>query len=105
MKSTLAASLTLLGLASARPAPTDDPLRILPNNWQFEITSLKGPGCPDFGVPDSADRHTRLTFGQNTIDGSEIYYWFIAYPALRVELGKTESTWCETELQYSEFKD
>ena len=35
------------------------------------------------------ERHTRLTYGQNTMDGSDIYRWFIAYPSLRVELGKT----------------
>ncbi|KAF2972557.1 hypothetical protein GQX73_g903 [Xylaria multiplex] len=93
MKSVLAASLFLLGLASALPAPSDGPVRILPTNWAFEITSLKGPGCPDFGIPDGNDRHTRLTYGQNTVDGSEIYYWFIAYPSLRVDLGKTDSTW------------
>ncbi|KAI0536920.1 hypothetical protein GGR58DRAFT_473545 [Xylaria digitata] len=105
MKSVLATSISLLCLASALPAPSDGPIRILPTNWAFEITSLKGPGCPDFGIPDGNDRHTRLTYGQNTVDGSEIYYWFIAYPSLRVELDKTDSTWCETELQYTEYKD
>lgn len=38
------------------------------------------------------------------VDGSEIYHWFIAYPHLRVETGKTESIWCETELEYVELK-
>lgn len=75
MKSTLVASISLLGLTSARATPTDEPVRILPINWKFEITSLKGPGCPDFGLPDGNDRHTRLTSGYNTMDGSEIYYW------------------------------
>ncbi|KAI0452517.1 hypothetical protein F5B21DRAFT_506216 [Xylaria acuta] len=103
MKSVLAVSFSLLGLFSAHPAPHDEPVRILPVNWGFEITSLKGPGCPDFGVPDSgSERHTRTTYVENTADGSEIYYWFIAYPSLRVELGKTDSTWCETELQYTD---
>ncbi|KAI8954919.1 hypothetical protein F4801DRAFT_413153 [Xylaria longipes] len=107
MKSTLAVSLSILGLASAHPARRDDPVRILPKDWTFEITSLEGPGCPDFGVPDGEGnlRSTRLTYGQNTMDGSEIYHRFIAYPSLHVELGKTESVWCETELQYKEFKD
>ncbi|TRX96537.1 hypothetical protein FHL15_002809 [Xylaria flabelliformis] len=107
MKSTLAASLSLLGLVSALPAPSDDPVRRLPSYWTFNITSLEGPACPDFGHHDGADniRSTRLTYGQNTVDGSEIYYWFIAYPALHVELGKNESTWCEVELQYTEYKD
>lgn len=107
MKSTLATSFCFLGLALALPAPSaqsDDPGRVLPSNWKFEITSLKGPGCPDFNKPPSDDRTTRLTYGQNTMDGSEIYYWFVAYPYLRVELGKTDSTWCETELQYTELK-
>jgi hypothetical protein len=109
MKSTLAASLSLLGLACARPAATDDPVRVLPPNWKYEITGLKGPGCSDFGKPDydevTHERHTRLTFGENTMDGSEIYYWFIAMPELRVELGATESTWCEAQLKYTEYKD
>ncbi|KAI0408264.1 hypothetical protein F4802DRAFT_551190 [Xylaria palmicola] len=109
MKSTFAIVFSVLGLAYAHPTRRDDnPIRILPPNWGFEITSLRGPGCPDFGVPDGKDRHTRLTYGMNTVDGSEIYYSFIAYPALRVELGGgggVESTWCETELQYTEYKD
>ncbi|KAI1814684.1 hypothetical protein GGS20DRAFT_398896 [Poronia punctata] len=103
MKSTLATSLSLLGLASARPAPADTPVRTLPPLWGFEITSLEGPGCPD--KPNSSEIGTRLTFGSNTVDGSEIYYWFLAYPSLNVELGKTESVWCETELKYTEYKD
>ncbi|KAI0096954.1 hypothetical protein GGR51DRAFT_542118 [Nemania sp. FL0031] len=99
----LAVSLSLVGLASSHPvAPSDDPIRILPKNWKFEITSLKGPGCPDFGIPDGRDRHTRLTYGANTVDGSENYLWYVAYPYLRVDLGKTDSIWCETELQYTE---
>ncbi|KAI1264550.1 hypothetical protein F5Y18DRAFT_73498 [Xylariaceae sp. FL1019] len=107
MKSALPASLGLLRLAAAHPAPLDPPIRILPHHWNFNITSLKGPGCPDFGVPDgvNAERHTRPTFGENTVDGSEIYYWFLAYPSLHVELGKTESVWCETEVLYTEFGD
>ncbi|TGJ85029.1 hypothetical protein E0Z10_g3721 [Xylaria hypoxylon] len=104
MKSIIVTSLSLLGLVFTHPAPSDGPVRILPTNWAFEITSLKGPGCPDLGVPNGNDRYTRLTYGENTVDGSEIYYWFIAYPSLRVELGKTDSTWCEAELHYTEYK-
>lgn len=102
------AALSLLGLGSARPATAvarDDTDRVLPGGWEFKIASLKGPGCPDFGLEDGANgqRATRLTYGQNTI--GEIYHWFIAYPSLRVELGKTESIWCETELSYLEYGD
>jgi hypothetical protein len=46
-----------------------------------------------------------LTFGQNTVDGSEIYYWFVAHPHLRVDLADKDHSWCETELSYEEFKD
>lgn len=67
----LALPLSLLsGLATALPAPQtpENPVRILPNDWEFKITSLKGPGCPDFGVADGAngERATRVTFGSNT---------------------------------------
>ncbi|KAH8163466.1 hypothetical protein CIB48_g4778 [Xylaria polymorpha] len=90
MKSTLVASISLLGLTSARATPTDEPVRILPINWKFEITSLKGPGCPDFGLPDGNDRHTRLTSGYNTMDGSEIYYWVYRYTEYKDLAGEIE---------------
>lgn len=112
MRSTLLPSLSLLSLASAAALPTASdtpapaPVRILPPNWSFEIVSLKGPGCPDAKDIGRDDIYnTRLTYGSNTVDGSEIYYWFVAYPYLRAELGVTNKTWCETELQYNEFKD
>lgn len=108
MKLFLPISLGLLGLtiAIALPAPNADPIvRILPPNWAYNITSLHGPGCPDFATPSNDAYNTRLTFGQNTLDGSEIYYWHIAYPSLRASLGSVEHTWCETELSYTEFAD
>jgi hypothetical protein len=100
-------SLSLLGLAAAAsiPAPRDI-VRVLPRGWSFNITALSGPGCPDFGKDPNAARTTRLTFGQNTMDGSEIYYWFGAYPWMRVNLEKGEdSTWCETEISYFEYSN
>ena len=103
MKSVLATSLSLIGLVAALPAA--EVKRILPTNWQYSITSLSGPGCPDFGKDPAKQRTTRLTYGQNTMDGSEIYYWFVAYPNLRVNVDDEEHSWCETELSYKEFKD
>jgi hypothetical protein len=110
MKSTILPTLSLLSLASAAALPTASdtpaPVRILPPNWSFDIISLKGPGCPDSKDIGKDDVYnTRLTYGSNTVDGSEIYYWFVAYPYLRAELGVTNDTWCETELKYSEYKD
>ncbi|KAL5383727.1 hypothetical protein DPSP01_005831 [Paraphaeosphaeria sporulosa] len=107
MKYTVAALLGLSGLVTALPAIQDPPqgVRILPPGWDFTITSLNGPGCPDFGADPDKQRTTRTTFGENTMDGSEIYYWFIAYPHLRVELGGKEHSWCETEVKYTEYKD
>lgn len=105
MKSVIATSLALVSLTSALPSHSADPIRTLPFNWSFEITSLRGPGCPDFSDPSNDYSNTRLTFGKNTVDGSEIYYWFVAYPYLRVELGGEEHSWCETVLAYKEFKD
>jgi hypothetical protein len=103
MKSLLVTTLGLVGLIAALPSPSVD--RVLPLNWKYTITSLRGPGCPDFGADPEAHRTTRLTYGQNTVDGSEIYYWFVAYPNLRVDLNGAQRSWCETELSYQEFKD
>ena len=105
MKSILATALGLTSLVAALPAPEAGGDRILPLNWNYKIKSLKGPGCPDFGVPDGDQRTTRLTFGANTVDGSEIYYWYVAYPHLRVNLDDEDHSWCETEIAYKEFKD
>ncbi|KAL6705126.1 hypothetical protein ACN47E_007231 [Coniothyrium glycines] len=93
-----------LGDAIASPTISVDPVRTLPPNWQYTITSLHGSGCP--ANPDPLYT-TRTTYGQNTVDGSEIYYWFVAYPAMRVSLsdGGTAHTWRETELSYREFAD
>lgn len=102
-------SLALLSAVSAIPAPQgSDPVRILPYNWDFTITALNGPGCPDFGADPEKAFATRPTYGQNTVDGSEIYYWFFAYPHLFASLEKgkdTASSWCETTIKYREFKD
>jgi hypothetical protein len=103
MKSILATTFGLVGLINALPAPGVD--RVLPLNWKYSITSLRGPGCPDFGKDPEKQRTTRLTYGQNTMDGSEIYYWFVAYPNLRVNLEDEDRSWCETELSYQEYKD
>jgi hypothetical protein len=105
MKSVLATTLGLASLAVALPALETRADRVLPTNWAFTIKSLKGPGCPDFGADPEAQRTTRLTYGQNTVDGSEIYYWFVAYPYLRVSLAGEKHSWCETELSYKEYKD
>lgn len=97
----------LVGTAATLPSPStaDPPVRILPSWWGFNITALDGPGCPDFGAtyPPFV---TRPTFGSNTVDGSEIYYWHFAYPHLRASVGPETpeaSTWCETTLSYSEL--
>jgi hypothetical protein len=106
MKTTLAVAAALLGTSRAipTPAPADDPVRILPYNWQFEITDLKGPGCPA-NDPSANGWDTRPTFGSNTVDGSEIYYWFFAYPSMRANVTAKDpeaSIWCETTLRYTE---
>jgi hypothetical protein len=94
--------LTFLG-ASAVPQSAA-PIRVLPCSWQFEIVDLKGPGCK---TPEGSPFTTRSSYGTNTMDGSEIYYWFFAYPSMQASVGKDVSsshTWCETTLSYKEFK-
>ena len=100
---TAAFVLTCLTITLALPDP---PLRTLPPNWSFTLSSLRGPGCPDSGKNTTQSHNTRPTFGSNTADGSEIYYWFIAYPWLRVDLqAGPRHTWCEATLAYTEYAD
>jgi hypothetical protein len=113
MPSSIKLLAALLGTALARPSsnpPTSSssssssPIRILPYNWKYEIISLQGPGCPDAGHNTPEDYfHTRPTFGSNTVDGSEIYYWHFAYPHMRLDTTSTASIWCETTLKYTEL--
>lgn len=108
MPSRLQILTALVGTTFALPnlTPKDtSALRILPWSWNFNITALSGPGCPDFGAT-SPPHVTRPTFGSNTVDGSEIYYWFFAYPHLRASVGPgtpEASVWCETTLAYTEL--
>ncbi|KAK4040677.1 hypothetical protein C8A01DRAFT_15470 [Parachaetomium inaequale] len=109
MPSSLLVLAALMGTALALPSPITaaDPVRILPYNWLFNITALKGPGCPDFGQV-SPPFSTRPTFGMNTVDGSEIYYWHFAYPHIRLSVGPETpeaSVWCETTLSYAELEN
>ena len=96
----------ITGLTIAHPAPqTADPIRILPRGWEFSLASYSGPGCPK---PDGKDRETRLTYGTNTMDGSEIYHWFVAYPAIKAVVDEDVDeahSWCETTINYQEYKD
>jgi hypothetical protein len=97
---------TALALPSS-PITSADPVRILPCSWNFTISALKGPGCPDF-ADVSQTFTTRPTFGMNTVDGSEIYYWHFAYPYIHLSVGAEKpeaSTWCETTLAYTEQQD
>ncbi|KAH6857150.1 hypothetical protein B0I37DRAFT_300601 [Chaetomium sp. MPI-CAGE-AT-0009] len=109
MLSRLPLLAAVMGTAVARPSPVaaDDPVRILPYNWKFEIAALEGPGCPDFGQTEPP-RVTRPTFGSNTVDGSEIYYWHFAYPHIRLNVDAETpeaSIWCETTLKYTELEE
>ncbi|KAK4237590.1 hypothetical protein C8A03DRAFT_44564 [Achaetomium macrosporum] len=107
MRSSNKVLAALLGTAFARPSPADsgDPIRILPYSWQYEITALEGPGCPDFNSMEAYS--TRPTFGSNTVDGSEIYYWHFAYPHIHLTVDGDNtpeaSIWCETTLKYVEL--
>ena len=99
---------TTAGLPSPQTVASEPGLRILPRFWGFNITSLTGPGCPNVGAADQVPFSTRPTYGSNTVDGSEIYYWHFAYPSLRAAVGPgtaaaEASTWCETTLSYNEL--
>lgn len=102
MKSYLAL-LAFTGATFALPTASDPPLRILPNFWNYNLTSFRGPGCP---TKSDGPYETRTTFGANTVDGSEIYYWYVAYPYMRASVdadNKEASVWCETTLKYTEL--
>lgn len=105
MRSFLLTAATLLVGAVAIPTPSTDPVRILPYSWQFDIVGLEGPGCPDFNS-DLPVHKTRHNYGQNTMDGSEIYFNVFAYPWMNASIpeGETKATvWCDTTLKYVEL--
>lgn len=105
MKYLFLAASAIVTSAIAIPTPSDDPIRILPLSWEFQIQDLKGPGCPDLNSDKFAK--TRHNHGENTLDGSEIYYNVFAYPYMKAEIPQGEisaSTWCETTLKYIEHK-
>ncbi len=116
MKSLLA-SLALLGAVAAAPAPqksgTPDPADLfIPPGFEFEITKLNGPGCPDLDADPSKGFVTRPTFREHTVqDGYYVIdYFHFAYPHLKAEIhnerGQMEAhSWCETTLRYREFKN
>lgn len=100
-----------MGTALALPSASvvrDPGVRILPFSWRFNITALSGPGCPDFGATGMPPFVTRHAYGRNTVDGSEIYYNYLAYPHIRASVGPDApeaSIWCETTLSYTEHDE
>lgn len=106
MISLLFSTATLLTGVLAIPTPSSDPIRTLPASWRFDIADLKGPGCPDLNR--ESGWKTRHNYGQNTVDGTEIYFNVFAYPYLKASIAEGEtsaSTWCETTLKYVELAD
>jgi hypothetical protein len=102
MKSITVPISVLFSLATALPAPQADPVRILPWNWSWDIISHHGPGCTD---NTTSVYQTRPTFGWNTVDGSEIYFWHFAIPGMLASVGPgvdQSSTWCEITASYTE---
>ncbi|KAF2191596.1 hypothetical protein K469DRAFT_736266 [Zopfia rhizophila CBS 207.26] len=111
MRDFISTTFALIGAAAAVPMPQEDPVgpvRILPSFWTFDMVNFTGPGCPDFD--STKEVKTRPTFGMNTVDGTEIYYWHFAYPELRASIGpdvdrEGSHTWCETTLKYTEVEN
>jgi hypothetical protein len=106
MRSFALPALTFIGSTLALPTALNDPIRVLPWNWGFEIVSLDGPNCGPLG-DQMASLVTRTTYGSNTVDGSEIYNWHIAYPFIdaKVAAGETKTLSCEATIQYKEYSD
>ncbi|KAH8897522.1 hypothetical protein GQ53DRAFT_888060 [Thozetella sp. PMI_491] len=103
----LAAAISDMAVAHPISNISPDSMRILPLNWGFSIVQLEGPGCPNYGNSPQA-YVPRPTYGSNTVDGSEIYYWHFVYPQMRASVTPEEpvvSVWCETTVRYSEFND
>lgn len=109
--------LALLSAVAAVPAPqksgTPDPFDLfIPPSFEFEITNLNGPGCPDLDADPSKDFVTRPTSGEHSVkDGYYVIdYFYFAYPQLKAEIhneyGQMEAhSWCETTLRYREYKN
>jgi len=95
----------------------DENTELCPENWQFDLTSFSGPGCPDSSPTYNRTGYYRTSpdWGSHYVPGCALQWaWFsfpwlqgsIAQPLGDVYLGgeKRSSTWCELKIKYREMK-
>jgi hypothetical protein len=114
MMKLLILSLTLLRVVASYPTSkgSNSSDLFIPPGYEFKITSLNGPGCPDLNADPSKGFVTRPTSDEISVENGYyvIGYKNFAYPHLSAEIRAEQgyapaNSWCETTVQYREFKD
>ncbi|KAF2832297.1 hypothetical protein CC86DRAFT_401067 [Ophiobolus disseminans] len=108
-----------VSLPNANHKGHDPPPEICPENWQFDLTSFSGPGCPDssptFNRTGTGYSRTTPDWGSHYVPGcAQQWAWFsfpwlqgyISQPSGDVYLSgqRRNSTWCELRIKYREMK-
>jgi hypothetical protein len=86
-----------------------------PENWQFDLASFTGPGCPDASPSYNRTGHYRTSpnWGSHYVPGCALQWAWFSFPWLQgsisngeIYLGgeKRNSTWCELKIKYQEMK-
>lgn len=86
-----------------------------PENWQFDLASFSGPGCPDASPSYNRTGHYRTSpdWGSHYVPGCALQWAWFSFPWLQgsisngeVYLGgeKRDSTWCELKIKYQEMR-
>jgi hypothetical protein len=120
MKATTIVTLVLASSVLAEPiAIPHSPLSVLvkqndtnfngPEAWMFTLKSWSGPGCPDYPSYNGTEPHmkTRTTTSSFYKTADDVYWWFFAFPWMRSELLKDDSSRmtrlnCEMDIKYEE---
>ena len=96
---------------------TEAPDSTCPENWQFDLLSFSGPGCPDSSPTYNRTGHyqTSPDWGSHFVPGCALQWSWFSFPWLQgyisdsdgnVYLGgeKRNNTWCDVQIKYREMK-
>jgi hypothetical protein len=82
-----------------------------PENWQFDLTSFHGPGCPDSSPTYNRTGYfsTSQAGGSHFSPGCETQWMWFDLPWMHaslsaVETGEENKTWCEAKIKYTEMR-
>lgn len=93
------------------------PGEICPENWQFDLQSFSGPGCPDSSPTFNRTGHSLTTpdWGSHYVPGCQLQWAWFSFPWLQGYISqpsgdvflsgeKRNKTWCELKIKYREMR-